>query len=195
MENIRTFIAVDLPPQLLQRIQLLLQELKPLAKPGTVRWVPPQNMHLTLKFLGDATPEQLDQVKKAVQEQCRYFPPFEVSARGLGGFPSIAHARVLWMGLTNPPGLKELQRAIDNTTAELGFPGENRPFSPHLTLGRVADSATSRDLERVVSYFFNQQSTDFGTFIVNAVHVDRSDLQPGGARYTRLSTSDLRLTH
>jgi 2'-5' RNA ligase len=130
-----------------------------------------------------------------VEAECRHFAPFEVSARGLGGFPSITHARVLWMGLTNPPGLKELQRAIDNSTADLGFPGENRPFSPHLTLGRVGDSVTPKDLDKVISFFYNSQNTEYGTFFVNEVHVDRSDLQSGGAKYTRLSTSQLKLTH
>jgi RNA 2',3'-cyclic 3'-phosphodiesterase len=195
MESIRSFIALDLPPVLISKLNSIIRELKPLARPGAVHWVPAQNMHLTLKFLGDATPDQILKVQDIIDAECRRFTPFEVSARGLGAFPSINRAKVLWVGLTLPPGLKELQVAIDNATAELGFPGENRPFSPHLTLGRISDAINSRDMDNLIPVLHHHQDDDYGTFVVTELHLYRSDLQPGGSKYTRLFTAQLKMTH
>jgi RNA 2',3'-cyclic 3'-phosphodiesterase len=111
-----------------------------------------------------------------------------MSVGGFGAFPTQRRARVLWIGLAAPPALVELQRGIDAAAAQLGCPREERPFSPHLTIARVAQAASASDLQRIRSAIEATKVGNLGTAHVQAVHIFKSDLRPGGSVYTLLHT-------
>jgi 2'-5' RNA ligase len=111
---------------------------------------------------------------------------FTMSVVGLGAFPTPRRARVVWVGLEAPPALEDLQRGVEAATEQLGYSPEERPFSPHLTIGRVGQNVSASDLHRIHTVLEATKVGILGTFRVDAVHIFKSDLQPGGAVYTHL---------
>jgi RNA 2',3'-cyclic 3'-phosphodiesterase len=182
MEKIRSFIAVDIPSLLRERFAVLQDELRQTR--ADVKWTRPEGIHLTLKFLGSVSPEDLDKIGSAVAPAVLETKKFHLRVQGTGSFPSERNPRVVWIGIRE--GVEEitrLQRLVDEKAAEAGFPPETRPFTPHLTLGRVRSSkgkpALTAGLER-------NREIDFGDFGVGEVCLFRSDLRPSGAIYTTL---------
>lgn len=190
MSVIRAFIAIDLPLYIQQQLGSVLEQLK---RPETqaVRWVPAQNIHLTIKFLGDVSPANLEILKRILQNEVTRYRPFEIHVGGLGAFPSMRRPRVIWVGVDAPAVLASLQRAIEIETIRLGYTAEERGFSPHLTLGRVAHNATPEEVRSVADTITTFKVGDLGTAVVDHVRLFRSDLQPGGAIYTPLFTTTL----
>ncbi len=190
MSVIRAFIAIDLPLPIQQQLAAILDQLR---KPDTnaVRWVPAQNIHLTIKFLGDVSPANLEILTRILKVEVSRYRPFEIKVGGLGAFPSVRRPRVIWIGVEAPPTLQALQRSIETETVHLGYPVEERPFSPHLTLGRVAHNATPDEVRKVADTLVGMKVGDLGTARIDHVRLFRSDLQPGGAVYTPLFTTQM----
>ena len=188
MEKIRTFIAIKLTPEIISNIGGVQEELK--RSGAQVRWVKPENIHLTLKFLGHITSEELEKVKITTRETMKPFAPFEVSVSGLGAFPKINYPRVIWIGVNK--GKEELKRiafSIEENLAKIGFDREKREFSPHLTLGRVK-SSTRR--ERLIKALSLVKTSNLGNMIVAKISIVKSELRPQGPVYTTLGEIDLR---
>ena len=149
MAVIRAFIAIELSAEISERLDHISAELKQRMPHNTVRWAPARNIHLTLKFLGDVSSANLESLQKTIQVECENYPPFEVSIGGVGAFPSSHRPRVIWVGVTAPEVLPALQHGLENCVSRLGYPPEERPFSPHLTLGRVMQIGRASCRERV----------------------------------------------
>lgn len=190
MSVIRAFIAIDLPLPIQQELDNVLAQLK---SPNTraVRWVPARNIHLTIKFLGDVSPANLEILTRILKNEVSRFRPFEIHVGGLGAFPSMRRPRVVWIGVEAPPTLQALQRAVEAETVHLGYAAEERPFSPHLTLGRVAHNATPEEVRKVADVLVNCKVGELGSTVLDHVRLFRSDLQPGGAVYTPLFTTTM----
>ena len=188
---IRAFIAIELSKEIIQRLDQVSKELQSNLAGVPVRWVPAENIHLTLKFLGDVSESNLEMLTKILHSAVVAHPPFEVSVGVLGAFPKVHQPRVIWIGLEAPPELISIQHAIESETARLGYTQEDRPFSPHLTLGRVSRNATARDLQAIASQLERSKVGFLGATRVEAIHLFRSDLNPGGAIYTSLFTAPL----
>jgi RNA 2',3'-cyclic 3'-phosphodiesterase len=137
MPRLRTFIAVEMSPRVLGRAGDLIDKLRVAA--AEVNWVRPQQMHLTLKFLGDVPDTETPDVCRVVRQVAARFEPFEITCRGVGAFPNLQQPRTLWIGLEDGVDeLQQLQAALDDAlSTELGFGKERRGFQPHLTIGRV----------------------------------------------------------
>jgi 2'-5' RNA ligase len=160
--------------------------------PGTpVRWVDYQKMHLTLKFLGDISKENISMVEKILQSEGAKRPIMEIGIGGLGAFPKMRHPRVIWIGVEAPPDLFDLRRGIEDGVARLGYNYDKYEFTPHLTLGRISRKASARDVRTVGNVLHEFQVGFIGVARINAVHLYRSDLQPDGAIYTRLYSAPL----
>ncbi len=188
---LRSFIAIELPPEIqkeIARSTTILQEKLP--KP-LVRWVPVQNIHLTLQFLGDVSPSNLERLSGELRIDLGDHPSFEVLVGKAGAFPSVRRARTLWIGLTAPSALTTLQRTIQAVTARMGHPAEERAYSPHLTIGRVNQNASPGDLSKIQMAIQHSDVGDLGIFCVEAVHLYKSDLLPTGSVYTRLYSMPL----
>ena len=187
MERVRTFIAIELEGPLRKRLAEVQEQLEAQMPPGLVRWVKPESIHLTLKFLGGVPAARLGEIGEGLERACRGFAPFAFQVTGLGCFPNFRRPTVVWVGVEEPEGtLARLQEAVEREMARLGFPPEGRAFTPHLTLGRTRRQAGSRALRQVGELIKNTPLGKLGEIKVEAISLMRSDLLPTGAVYTRL---------
>lgn len=191
MSVMRAFIAVNLSPEIQQRLDEVIAAFKRRLEHTPVRWVQAKNIHLTLKFLGDVSVTNLDLLKKQLQAEVAGCHSFEISVGGAGSFPSVHRPRVIWVGVKAPPDLTTVQTGVEAAMARLGYPPEERPFSPHLTIGRVARNCTPQDFHLISSALEKEKVGFLGALCVQAVNLYRSDLQPGGAVYTSIFTARL----
>lgn len=191
MGLLRAFLASELPPALQDSIYNATAGLRQALRDGLIRWVPAHNVHLTLKFLGDVSPSSLDLIKQMLTTEAAQFPAFDVQVEGLGCYPNVRRPRVLWVGLTAPAELASLQRAIEAGAARLGYESEERDFSPHLTIGRVRQNASSTDLHKIRTALEECRVGLLGSARVDAVHLFKSELRPEGSIYTRLFSAPL----
>ncbi|MCS7179387.1 MAG: RNA 2',3'-cyclic phosphodiesterase [Anaerolineae bacterium] len=185
---IRAFIAILLPEPLLEQLARIQQMLERQIPPGSVRWVKPEGIHLTLKFLGDTPEERIPTIRAALSAVARAAVPCTFTVGDLGCFPSLRRPRVLWVGVQEPLGrLTALQAAVERAMASLGYPPEGRGFSPHLTLGRVKDSASPRDVARVGEVVASGSVGTLGEVQAESFALIQSILRPTGAEYVPLA--------
>lgn len=187
---IRAFIAIELPGEIrgkLNDIQNKAQVQIGAAFKKAVRWVPCENIHLTIKFLGDVPTANLSAIQKILSSEASHHPPFFLNIGGIGAFPNMRRPRVIWAGCETPPVLADLHKAIDAETHKLGYPSDDRPFSAHLTLGRISQSATPEEVGGVSQALGKMSVESLGTFRVDRFHLFQSDLRPSGAVYTSLN--------
>ena len=190
--KLRSFIAVEIPAEIQRTILDNTASLqKTLAKP-LVRWVEAQNLHLTLKFLGDVAPEALEQLNGALKVEIINQRSFNMSVAGLGMFPNPQRPRIIWIGLEAPSALATLQHSVDSVATRMGYTPEERPFSAHLTIGRVGQSVTQADRMKISAAIKTMTIGNLGMFHVEAICIFKSDLRPGGPVYTPLYTLPLR---
>jgi len=189
MQQIRTFIAISLTPELKIELRKMVDDLKPITR--DVRWVKPDSIHLTLKFLGNLSGDQLQKVFSGMDIAQAKFPGiFSVDVAGTGCFPSTRRPRVLWVGVKGEEleKLRFLQHLIDSSLTEQGFAAEDRNFSPHLTVARVKAAEQLKNLmERFSRYPFPGVELP-----VREVYVMRSDLKADGAVYSVQKTYKLK---
>jgi 2'-5' RNA ligase len=186
LKPVRSFIAVDLPGSLRARLADVSRQLSASIPRGAVRWMRPEGIHLTLKFLGDVTPAQLPAIQGLLAEIARHAQPCTCTVCGLGSFPDPRRPRVLWVGVHEASGsLKDLQQGLESGLAELGFPLEGRAFNPHLTLGRVRPERASAAAQ-IHAAIEAAGEIDLGSLEAGSICLFRSDLRPEGATYTRL---------
>jgi RNA 2',3'-cyclic 3'-phosphodiesterase len=190
MTAIRAFIAIDLPSDLRERLDTAIGGLQNTSL-GAVRWVPAKNIHLTLKFLGDISPANLQMLSKILAAETRNCPPFQMTAGGIGAFPNHLRPRVIWVGVKAPVELENLQHNIEAETRRLGYTPEERPFSPHLTIGRVTHNAKPHDIRKLSETLVNLNMDNLGLIHVDKIFLFRSDLYPSGAVYRPLFSCDL----
>ena len=191
MSVIRAFIAISLSPEIYQKLEQVLGALRKQLPGNSIRWVAANNIHLTIKFLGDVSLSSLELLTKALQSEASRHPPFDISVGELGVFPSLRRPHVVWVGVEAPPELAALQHGVEAEMARLGYAPEQRPFSPHLTLGRVGRNASSEETRQIGDVLGKHKVGFLGAFRVRTVYLYRSDLQPGGSIYTRLLTANL----
>ena len=148
-------------------------------------WVAPQNLHLTLKFLGGVEPDRLEAVAAALAAVAAAGPAFDLALQGVGAFPAPTRPRVIWAGVAGSAEVAGLASRVDESMAPLGFVPEGRPFSAHVTLGRVRDPRRDPALAAALTLGAGRE---FGGFRVDEIALVRSDLSPRGARYTPLGS-------
>lgn len=175
---LRCFIAVEIPDAMKEAIHEITAGLK---KTGAdVKWVPAENIHVTMKFLGKTEEGLVDAIKEALSKKLSAYHPFYIKINGIGYFPEKRTPRVIWAGIEESDGLLSLYEAVESETAGLGFIPEERPFSPHLTIGRVK---SPRRMPQVLEKIENLRHLDFGLLEVKEVSLMKSELGPDGAKY------------
>ena len=185
---LRSFIAIELPAEIQQAIYRSTASLQKALSRPLVRWVAPQNIHLTLKFLGDVSPANLERLADVLRLEVVTHAAFTMSVGQLGAFPTSRRPRVFWIGLDAPATLLAVQRGVEAVAARMGYPLEERPFSPHLTIGRLSQNIIAADLQKIRAALEGVSVGTLGTVLVNAVQIFKSDLQPAGSIYTLLHT-------
>jgi len=183
---LRSFIAIELPETLKKALAEFQQELGE-CDPD-VRWTRPEHIHLTLKFLGNIEEDKADIIAAKIKEICEGQPGFKLGILGTGVFPNNRLPRILWAGIELKDEIKALQAGIEEAMASLGFEREKRRFSPHLTLGRFR---SPRGKQAVLDKMDSYRENIFGIMDVNSVLLMRSDLDPGGAKHTKIAEAYL----
>jgi 2'-5' RNA ligase len=191
VETIRAFIAIELPAELRKQLAQLQKMLKTDNQPP-IKWVKPDGMHLTLKFLGNIPTSDIDRITAAMTNAVKQIPPFYLQTESLGAFPNLKRVQVVWVGLGGEVDkLKRLQQILETCLAQLGFAAEQRRFKPHLTLarlGREVSPSGRQDFGKLISATGLETSDRIR---VNSIILIRSQLTKAGAIYTRISSAIL----
>jgi RNA 2',3'-cyclic 3'-phosphodiesterase len=176
-QKIRLFVAIDLPKAVKAALLAAAEQVGQRLPEGVVRWVKPEQLHLTLRFLGDTAVTQLPALQEQLSQLTARQPAFHLQLNGLGAFPNRKRPRVVWAGLAGElPVLQVLQAELEDRVVGLGWPREERPFSPHITLGRVKDAS------RVEGLDWSVELVSLGV-AVTAVKLVQSELRPSGPVY------------
>ncbi|MHB1041612.1 MAG: RNA 2',3'-cyclic phosphodiesterase [Eubacteriales bacterium] len=184
MRQMRLFIAVNLPDPIKKTLAIIQKELK--IVPTDAKWVEEENIHLTVKFLGNAGEGQVSGIVSAMRNAVRGFDPFDIDLAGAGIFPGIKNPRVLWVGLTGDvAALSLLQKRVEDSLSPLGFPPENGRFLPHLTMARLrSPRGAGLLLERAAAVVGKDKIAGFK---VSSVELMQSELERSGPKYYRLA--------
>jgi len=188
MEKLRTFIAIDLDEEVRRRIDEVQRLLKKTR--AEVRWVDPAKVHLTLKFLGDTLPGQVEAINAVLASIASERDDFEITFGGLGVFGGERNPRVIWIGVQQGfDHLRGLQPQIDRGLKTRGFKPENRKYSPHLTLARFKSRS---NVDQLLEVLEKHRQDNCGTLRAGAVHLVKSTLTPSGPLYEKLFSAPLR---
>lgn len=187
----RTFIAIDLDKEIKKNLLSFISELDKLTREGrSIRWVKPEGMHLTLKFLGEITGEKVREIENILKAITGKYKSFVLNFKGTGSFPpGSRNPRVLWVSIEEVETLKALQLHLEGELEKLGFPREGRKFHPHLTLGRVKIPSHIRE---TLSLLEKNKDTNFGEMQAKKLTFFQSILKPSGAEYSALSEFELK---
>jgi len=189
----RVFIALDIDASIRERIRRFMEGVHGFAPDA--RWVRPESLHVTLKFIGGKSAEGVDQIKQALSGI--HAEPFEVTFRGYGFFPTPKTARVFWVGIEAAAPLAKLAASVDETTAALGIPREEHPFNPHLTLARGGGrsgapswrkgDAPNQNFRTLQEKLAGLPTSEFGTMTAREFFLYESQLMRGGSRYSKIA--------
>jgi 2'-5' RNA ligase len=188
----RLFVAIDIAPEIRERLARFRSEMKSLAP--AARWVGVETFHITLKFIGEQTPQQMESIRSALG--AIHAAPTSISFRNTGFFPNARTARVFWVGIEAEPGLAKLAQEVDHALIPLSVQPEDKPYTPHLTLARAGGSGNPRHLrgDRPNTAFASLQqklaamnAPEFGTMMASEFFLYESRLSPAGAQYTKLA--------
>jgi len=182
LEYLRTFIALEIKEDIKKMLVAVQQKIG--AETDGIKWVKPKNMHLTLKFIGPTREDKTDDISNTIENIAGSLNSFTASVSGFGAFPNRNNPKVIWAGLKADEVLFKLQTDIDVSLEPLGFVRGKRPFSPHLTIGRVRDSRAKKKLRDV----FENIKVDTNSFEAGSITFYKSDLMPDGPVYTVLKS-------
>lgn len=190
--NLRAFIAIDLPDSLQNALEKQIIRLRQPLGDELIRWVSTQNMHLTLKFLGTIAASHLEFLKQIITQTAESHNQFDMQISGIGSFPNSKQARILWAGIHAPAELSSLQKSLEAGTTRLGYEAEERPFSPHLTLGRVRQNIDPTGMQKIRTTLAAIQLGNIGSARVDSIHLYKSELHSSGSIYTKLFSAPLK---
>jgi 2'-5' RNA ligase len=194
MMTIRSFIAIELSTEARTALTELQNRLKGIVPSNTVRWAAPQNVHLTLHFWGDVAVPDIEKITNALDAAAVVSQPFSLTLGGLGCFPNLRRPRIVWVGiLGDTPALGELRRDLGEKLKVIDFTPETRPYSPHLTIGRVKKRIPARHLSQLGEMLEREQANvgQLADLRVTEISLIKSELKPTGPVYTQLSRSEL----
>ena len=184
---VRAFIAIELSPTIIDNIRKVQDELK--KGTSQVAWVKPENIHLTIRFLGDIKTDIINDINKIIELAASQLSNFKLSIKRIGAFPKIDNPRVIWVGVEDDSDLSRLYNEIENGLVALGFKKEERSFKPHLTLGRIRILKKRQELREMLERFAD---TNLGNFAVLGISLFKSKLTPTGAIYTKVKEVKLK---
>jgi 2'-5' RNA ligase len=193
MSRLRAFIAVEIPLDIRQNIEHATSNLRR-GTGSLIRWVAVENMHLTLKFLGDIPTANMEVLTQMIRAEADSFNCFDIHLTGIGSFPNSKRPRVIYIGIRAPAELEAFQRQLESATRRLGYNSEERAFAPHLTIGRVRQNIPQDDQQKIRRALEASKIDSPGTAKVNSVHLYKSDLKPTGPVYTKLFSAHLKKT-
>ncbi|MHB8134305.1 MAG: RNA 2',3'-cyclic phosphodiesterase [Anaerolineaceae bacterium] len=181
---IRSFFAIPLSTEIKDGIFMETKRIKSELPGANIKWVEPQNLHLTLKFLGNSSDKDLYKIVEHLQNEIHVFKNFMLSFSNLGIFPSIKNPKVVWVGCDQSKLLQQLFSIIESVCTIINIPYEEKPFSPHITIGRVKNSFSTEELDLFRKIISELKTKEFGAQEVMGFSLLRSVLTPTGPIYT-----------
>ncbi len=191
MAVLRTFVALEMPVPIEDQLSNVINSLKADLNDVPVRWVAVENIHLTLKFIGETSEENVQQISSLIQNCAQTVSPFELQVTGFGVFPDTRRPLVLWVGVSAPENLATLQQKIESGLAHLGYPVEDRPFNPHLTIARVRRGTGAPDAKRIMAAMDAHKTISSDPVLIDSVSLFQSVLNRNGSVYNRLFSAPL----
>jgi len=189
----RAFIAIELPSNIKNAISKMQDKLK--TSLPEVSWIAPVNLHLTLKFLGEISCEQLGNINQIIAETVKTITGFKIKLESLGVFPNEAFARIIWIGTDQAPrSLEQIVAQLETKLAKLGIPKEDRPFRAHITIGRIKHRLNPCDLEKVINQVKNDTLYENLEFNTRRITLFQSTLGKEGPAYTVLKETNFKIT-
>ena len=182
----RCFIAIEIPAEIQKKLSIVISNSQ-LTVPNGFRPVRSGMIHVTLKFLGDTTQEQVKSLQRSLDQISSISSVLDLNVRGIGVFSSWSHPRTIWAGLIGNAELINLASKVNQICIPLGFPSETRPFSPHLTLARVTEHINPQKTRQSMEQLRQYQDSDFGSFLADHLTLFHSTLAPGGSIYSPIS--------
>ena len=179
------FFAIKIPQETLELVGEETTKIKDVVE-HSVKWVNPTRMHLTLKFLGDFSPHHINAINLTLLQLFSSEKPFEICINGFGVFPGFNNPRVLWFGIQAKPQLSKAAKLIENTCANFGYEKEKRPFSPHLTIGRMKKGISQEERNLIGSALRGYTSQLALRFSVMQIYLMKSELTPKGPIYSEI---------
>ncbi len=187
----RIFIAIKMPEAVIGKVTEVSRYFQSQTPAGALKWVETENLHLTLRFLGEISEEAVLKVQSSLPQAAMGQPPFTLSVEGLGMYPSPGQPQVIWLGVKGSKPMVALHAQLETALARVGIEKEDRPFHPHLTLARVrqrTDRATAHQIGETLTQF---KVGSLGAFQVDQIQLIESQLTPQGPVYTTRSTAPL----
>ncbi|MBA7684043.1 RNA 2',3'-cyclic phosphodiesterase [subsurface metagenome] len=192
MEQVRSFIAIELPDEVKTGLSQLEARLK-VGEQSWVKWVDPYSIHLTLKFLGNVAIDRTGEIGRAMEVAAQGMSPFDLKVKELGVFPNLRRVQVVWVGISGEiDKLSQLQQHLESNLARLSFAPESRAFTPHLTLARLRDRASVEERQGFGQLIANTRFEEAYAFKVDAISLMKSQLTREGAIYSRISLVELK---
>ncbi len=188
---IRAFIAIELPAVIKQNLKVLINTLLKEIESREIKWVNPENIHLTLKFLGETDLLTIQKITDQINANSKSLTSPELQIFGIGAFPDLRKPKVLWAGCSKNKELDYLFTRINSICVDLNFPAEKRSFSPHLTIGRLKTTHSQITVNKIHTSFNKYQSIRLGSFSTPYLTIFQSELKPAGPIYTVLQKIDL----
>ena len=192
MEQVRSFIAIELPDELRRELVKLEARLKSAEPPG-IKWVDPYGIHLTLKFLGNIAVDRIEEITGAIAQAAEGIAPFHLAVKDLGVFPNLRRPQVAWVGMSGETDkLCQLQKQIESHLTRLGFAAESRSFTPHLTLARLRNQVSPQERQKFGQLIASTSFEAVATIEVDTICLMRSQLTREGAIYSSIGTVGLK---
>jgi 2'-5' RNA ligase len=191
MQTLRTFIAVDFPIEIKEKIIEITAYFQSKLPPAQIKWVEPDHMHLTLKFMGETPHDKLVQIKQSIHQVISVFPSFEIEIKALGMYPNNQRHRVIWLGINAENHLILLHNQLDQALKGEGIKSDRRPFSPHLTIGRVRRNADQESIIQIGKILSQFKIASLGSIKIDEILYYQSVLTPQGPIYTILQSTSL----
>ena len=182
----RLFIAVDFPPDIIAKIARITAYLQAQLPGKVMKWVAPESLHLTLKFLGNVREDRLSELETCMKAALQGQPSFNISIEGMGMYPNARKPRVLWLGIKDPGNLGQIHHQLATTLQDFDPEPEKRAFSPHLTIARIRQNGSPQAIQEAGKILSQFKVDSLGTLKVCTVRLYKSDLTPNGPIYTSL---------
>lgn len=187
----RIFIAVRLPDDVIQKITRIAQYFQSQLPEGALKWVETENLHLTLRFLGEIPEATIEKIQPVLAQVAAGQGPFMLSVEGLGMYPSANQPRTIWLGVQGAKPVKSLHAQLEQSLEKIGIDKETRPFHPHLTLARIRERTSREVAHQIGETLAGFKVGSLGSFNVGQIHLIESQLTPQGPIYTTRFTAPL----
>lgn len=184
--KMRAFIAIDFPQPMIEKINQIISTCKTQTPEKAIKWVEAENLHLTIKFLGDVSPDQLTAIKTILISECEHRVTFDISLGGLGMYPNHHQPRVLWLRISGGDPLVEIHAGLNRELTKINLPPDAQRLSPHLTIGRIRRQTDVNTVKQIGQTLSQLKVEPVGTIRVDTINLYQSELRPQGPLYTRL---------